>query len=690
MIKIQVNNLKFLVNKNLSVLESCKFIGITLPRFCYHENLSIAGSCRMCVVEIFNTQKPIASCFFPVLHNMKILTNSPLVIKAKENISTSLLLNHPLDCPICDQSGECDLQDQMKLHGSDSKNFFFEKRGVEDKFFSTTIKTIMTRCIHCTRCVRFGSELAGTEFLGILNRGKSSEISNYSLNYFDSEISGTVIDLCPVGFIHNKSKVKFIFIKNIGALTSKTNAFKIKSWESHVTESIDCTDGLGSNIYINFKESEIFRIFPKKNINLNENIISDKARFFFDFLKNQKLQTIFEKKDKLIKSNWLIFFKQFLPSLSKKKNLFLVNNEIDLESINLLKHLAYKFKSKNIKIKSVDQSINKNNYFLNGLFSNVFDLNQKSSKICILIATNLKLENAILNTKLRLKFLNENITLYSFIQNNNTTNFIGLNIKSVLSFIESKNLLLSKLLNSFKNPIIIFGSSLLNKGIKLDFLFRYFKAINFSAILLNLAIHCNSEGLNFLKVDSVTQLDLIKSDAIFAINLNSNLILAKFIRFFSKNKNFVWLNSQPSNLMLKANFILPSASEFEEEKILVNLEQRPQKSFKTFSSIGDSKSLKSILIALLNLQTDFNTKFLNFIYFLTNNPFVFNNLQNLIFYSDFINNKFLLNNFIISTIPAKSVIEDFYCFNKSTRTSNTMILCSQKNRDKFINFVKNI
>jgi NADH dehydrogenase/NADH:ubiquinone oxidoreductase subunit G len=199
MISIKIDDFEFLVKPNISILEACKYAGIHVPRFCYHEILSVAGNCRMCLVEVENTEKPVASCVTEVDEEMSILLDTPFVKKARENVVEALLLNHPLDCPICDQAGECDLQEQTKYFGSKSGKFFYSRREVEDKNCGILIKTIMTRCIHCTRCVRFGEEIVGTRLLGTFNRGSSTEIGNYIPKIFESEISGTVIDLCPVG-----------------------------------------------------------------------------------------------------------------------------------------------------------------------------------------------------------------------------------------------------------------------------------------------------------------------------------------------------------------------------------------------------------------------------------------------------------------------------------------------------------
>jgi len=265
MVLLKINGLNFRLKGGVSIIEACKTVGIIIPRFCYHETLSISGNCRMCLVEIEGIEKPVASCLTEISDGLSIYTDSLFVKKARENVVETLLLNHPLDCPICDQAGECDLQDQAKTFGNDYSRFFFNKRGVEDKDCGPLIKTIMTRCIHCTRCVRFGSEVAGIDFLGTLNRGTSTEIGSYVSKFFDSEISGNVIDLCPVG-----------------ALTSKPYGFQARPWELRVGETIDITDSTGANIYVNFKEADIYRILPKSNKNLNENIITDKARFSYD------------------------------------------------------------------------------------------------------------------------------------------------------------------------------------------------------------------------------------------------------------------------------------------------------------------------------------------------------------------------------------------------------------------------
>jgi len=272
MLKIYVNNIELFVKPNSTVLEACETVGIEIPRFCYHEALSIAGNCRMCLVEVEKSPKPVVSCAMPVMAGMKIFTNTPLVKKAREGVLEFLLLNHPLDCPICDQGGECDLQDQAMLFGNDRSRFYSFKRSVEDKNVGPLIKTIMTRCIHCTRCVRFAAEIAGVEDLGTTSRGTHTEIGTYIEKVFQSELSGNIVDLCPVG-----------------ALTSKPYAFTSRPWELKIAESIDVNDAIGSNIRIDFKETEIMRILPRFNQEINSEWISNKTRFSFDGLKHNRL-----------------------------------------------------------------------------------------------------------------------------------------------------------------------------------------------------------------------------------------------------------------------------------------------------------------------------------------------------------------------------------------------------------------
>lgn len=249
-----INNIKYkILNKNYTILQAASEFGYEIPRFCYHENLSIAGNCRMCLVEVSKSVKPIASCAMPVLRDMRIFLDTSLVKKAREGIMEFLLSNHPLDCPICDQGGECDLQDQALIFGSDRGRFYENKRSVKKKKCSFFVKMIMTRCIHCTRCVRFVNEFIGLNFFGMTGRGSKLEIGTYISMVLNNELLGNIIDLCPVG-----------------ALTSNPYSFKIRSWENESIDSIDIFDSIGSNIRVDFKGFEVMRVLPKFNNLVNK------------------------------------------------------------------------------------------------------------------------------------------------------------------------------------------------------------------------------------------------------------------------------------------------------------------------------------------------------------------------------------------------------------------------------------
>jgi NADH-quinone oxidoreductase subunit G len=284
--KVIVDGTEIEVPADYSVLQACEAAGAEIPRFCYHERLSVAGNCRMCLVEWQGAPKPIASCAYGVRDLRpdrdgsppKINTKTPVVKKAREGVMEFLLINHPLDCPICDQGGECDLQDQAMAYGRSGSRFEMNKRAVEEKHMGPLIKTVMTRCIQCTRCVRFAAEVAGVEEIGATGRGEDMEITTYLEQAMTSELSGNVIDLCPVG-----------------ALTSKPYAFNARPWELKKTETIDVMDAVGSNIRMDVRGAEVLRVLPRLNEQVNEEWISDKTRYAVDGLKRQRLDQPFMK-----------------------------------------------------------------------------------------------------------------------------------------------------------------------------------------------------------------------------------------------------------------------------------------------------------------------------------------------------------------------------------------------------------
>ena len=300
MAKVTVDGIEVEVPNGASVLQACEAAGKEVPRFCYHERLSVAGNCRMCLVEVEKAPKPVASCAYPVMDGMKVFTDTAVVRQARRNVMEFLLINHPLDCPICDQGGECDLQDQAYAYGHDKSRYGEAKRAVKDKDIGPLVKTVMNRCIQCTRCVRFCAEVAGTPELGGTNRGENMEIGTYVEKALTSELSGNLIDICPVG-----------------ALTSRPYAFVSRPWELSKTDSIDVLDAVGANIRVDARGPEVLRIIPRVNEAVNEEWMADRGRFSFDGLKRRRLDRPWVRKDgRLVAATWPEAFAAIATRLS--------------------------------------------------------------------------------------------------------------------------------------------------------------------------------------------------------------------------------------------------------------------------------------------------------------------------------------------------------------------------------------
>ncbi|MDZ4096132.1 MAG: NADH-quinone oxidoreductase subunit NuoG, partial [Paracoccaceae bacterium] len=330
--KIIIDDIEVEVDGAMTLIQACEVAGVEIPRFCYHERLTIAGNCRMCLVEVVGgPPKPTASCAMQVKDLRPgpdgqppvVKTNSPMVKKAREGVMEFLLINHPLDCPICDQGGECDLQDQAMAYGVDFSRYREPKRASEDLDLGPLVATTMTRCISCTRCVRFTSEVAGITQMGQTGRGEDAEITSYLNQTLDSNLQGNIIDLCPVG-----------------ALTSKPYAFTARPWELTKTESIDVMDALGSNIRIDTKGREVMRILPRNHDGVNEEWISDKTRFIWDGLRRQRLDTPYIRENgKLRRAGWDEALKAAAATIKGRKVAGLVGDLVPVEAVYSLKTL---------------------------------------------------------------------------------------------------------------------------------------------------------------------------------------------------------------------------------------------------------------------------------------------------------------------------------------------------------------
>jgi len=386
MAKLTIDGTEIEVADGITVLQACEEAGVEIPRFCYHERLSIAGNCRMCLVEMEKAPKPIASCAMPVGEGMVIRTNTETVKKARNGVMEFLLINHPLDCPICDQGGECDLQDQAMAYGFDHSRFSENKRAVADKHLGPLVETHMTRCIHCTRCIRFSTEVAGVEVLGATGRGENMEVGTYVEAAISSELSANIIDLCPVG-----------------ALTSKPYAFEARPWELTKTESVDVMDAVGSNIRVDSRGREVMRILPMLNEDVNEEWISDKTRYACDGLAKQRLDRPYVRKDgKLQPATWheaLDVIGGKLRGMDGSKIAAIAGDLCDAESMAALKGLMDGLGSPNIDCRQDGAKLEagtRTGYVFNTTIAGIED-----ADACLIVGSNPRLEAPIINARLR-------------------------------------------------------------------------------------------------------------------------------------------------------------------------------------------------------------------------------------------------------------------------------------------------
>lgn len=704
MFLIQINGLEYLIKHKLSVLEACKSLGYTIPRFCYHESLSLSGNCRMCLVEVVGIEKPAASCVTEIENGMKIWLNTSFVKKARENVLEALLLNHPLDCPICDQGGECDLQDQTLKYSIDTSKSFFNKSSVNDKNCGPLIKTIMTRCIHCTRCVRFSTEIAGNEFYGTTLRGGHTEISSYLDKTFNSEISGNVIDLCPVG-----------------ALTAKIQAFKARPWELKIFEAIDLTDSLGCNVYINYKDNDIVRILPRPTGFINETFISDKARFFFDGLKKNRAGNIFKrynkkllhnikdiysysryKKDKLKqktvlnKTTWNLLSENFIWSVKVSKNVCLLDNNLGSNFLAFIFSFSSRFKN-SFSVKRLSSFVSEDFYIQNnnGFITDIDDTVDR----CFLFSSNIRFEVCILNLRLRIKQNLNSLTVFNFgnfVSNNIINCFTSSNTFKSLTFLEGKLFLSSAFETSKKKSLFILGSYLNNSGFILNTIKFLLYRLSPESKTIKIASFLNFEGLNFFGIKNLKSKDFKFGNN----NYQKNIISLKQEdtfncrkRILCYNKPYVtnfcwWIASNLSAICTRIDAVLPTHSFFQEADFFFNLEQRPQNSGFVFKPLSESRSFP---LYFSRLFFDLNSKSKNtfehnrYISELKANTELFEINKKATFKN---NLKIkLISNTLVVYQPLKSLIEDFFLFNTAlNKNSKTLQNCSNLNRKMATNF----
>jgi NADH-quinone oxidoreductase subunit G len=566
--KINIDGTEIEVDGAMTLIQACEQAGIEIPRFCYHERLSIAGNCRMCLVEVVGgPPKPAASCAMQVRdlrpgpegQAPQVKTNSPMVKKAREGVMEFLLINHPLDCPICDQGGECDLQDQAMAYGVDFSRFREPKRAVDDLNLGPLVGTAMTRCISCTRCVRFTTEVAGISQMGQTGRGEDAEITSYLNETLDSNLQGNIIDLCPVG-----------------ALTSKPYAFTARPWELTKTETIDVMDALGSNIRVDTKGREVMRILPRNHDGVNEEWISDKTRFVWDGLRRQRLDRPYVRVDgKLKPATWPEALEAVATAMKGKKVAGLIGDLVPVEAAYALKGLIESLEGK-VECRTDNARLpigNRAGYVGTATIEDI-----DTAKDIILIGTNPRDEAPVLNARIRKAWLK------------------GANVKLVgpaadltydYEHLGTDRAALDAL-SAIEDAIVIVGQGALREA---DGLAVLAKAQSLGKLLV---LHTAAARVGAMDIGAVTEGGMAAAidGAEVIYNLGADEVEIDAGAFV------IYQGSHGDRGAHRADVILPGAAYTEENGLFVNTEGRPQLSMRAGFAPGEAKENWAILRAL--------------------------------------------------------------------------------------------
>ncbi|WP_026619314.1 NADH-quinone oxidoreductase subunit G [Ensifer sp. WSM1721] len=601
MAKLKVDGKEIEVPDHFTLLQACEEAGAEVPRFCFHERLSVAGNCRMCLIEVKGgPPKPAASCAMGVRdlrpgpngEAPEIFTTTPMVKKAREGVMEFLLINHPLDCPICDQGGECDLQDQAMAFGIDSSRYQENKRAVEDKYIGPLVKTVMNRCIHCTRCVRFTTEVAGIAELGLIGRGEDAEITTYLEQAMTSELQGNVVDLCPVG-----------------ALTSKPFAFTARPWELNKTESIDVMDAVGSAIRVDTRGREVMRIMPRVNEEINEEWISDKTRFIWDGLKTQRLDRPYVKKDgRLQPASWSEAFQAIKAAVAKTSGDRIGAIAGDLASVEemyALKELISSLGSQNLDCRqdgaALDPSLGRASYIFNPTIQGI-----ESADALLIIGSNPRFEASVLNARIRKRYRMGNFPIAVIGEQSELRyeyEYLGAGTDTLAELVAGKAKFLATLKKA-QRPLIIVGqgalageggAAVLANAAKLAVAIGAVSAEwNGFAVLHTAAARVGGLDLGFVpgEVGKSAAEMLGAMDVLF-------LLGADEIDLSRKKAGFtVYIGSHGDNGAHAADVILPGATYTEKSGTWVNTEGRVQLGNRAGFAPGEAREDWAIIRAL--------------------------------------------------------------------------------------------
>ncbi len=586
--------------QGMTVMQVCEQAGTEVPRFCYHEKLEIAGNCRMCLVEVKpGPPKPAASCAMPANDGMEVSTKSEMVKNAREGVMEFLLINHPLDCPICDQGGECDLQDQAMMYGS-GKSRYNEpcKRSVEDKHMGPIIKPHMTRCIHCTRCVRFADQIAGVPEMGAVGRGEHTEITTYIEQAIHSELSGNMIDLCPVG-----------------ALTSKPYAYSARPWELKKTETIDVMDAVGSNIRVDSRGNAVLRVLPRLNEEVNEEWISDKTRYACDGLQRQRLDTpyIRDESGKLCAATWGEAFaaiKDKLANISGDKVAALAGDLACVESMVALKDVMEQIGSDNMDCRTDGAALDTSaraNYLFNTTIEGL-----EEADVILLVGTNPRLEAPLVNARIRKRYLQGGLKVFH-IGNEVDLTYAAENLGNdpkILEQIAKGKHPARKVIDAAHNPVIILGSGAVARTDGSDVLEVARHLATHSPIISKEwngfnVLHGAASRVGGLDIGFVPTTDKGRDTAAIIDGIGQKDIEVLYLlgvdevdTSYFDGAFVVYQGHHGDAGAACANVVLPGAAYTEKDATYVNMEGRPQRAYKAVTAPNLAKEDWRILRAL--------------------------------------------------------------------------------------------
>lgn len=583
----KVNGVEVEFEPGMTVLQVAELAGEEIPRFCYHERLSIAGNCRMCLVEVKpGPPKPQASCALPAAENQEIFTNTPMVKKAREGVMEFLLINHPLDCPICDQGGECDLQDQAMGYGRDDSRYAENKRAVEEKFMGPLIKTVMTRCIQCTRCVRFITEVAGVPDIGLISRGEDVEITTYLDKAVASELSANVIDLCPVG-----------------ALTSKPYAFNARPWELKKTESVDVMDALGSAIRVDSRGPAVLRVLPRLNEDINEEWISDKTRYAVDGLSRQRLDRPFVRKDgRLQPASWSEAFELITAKVkaTTPDRIGVIAGDLqDAESMKAAKDLFAALGSTNIDCRQDGMALGagpRESWLMNSTIAGI-----EEADVVLLVGTNPRLEAPVFNARLRKRWAAGALRVGVIGEQADLTyryDYLGAGAQTLSGLSRAKNDFVAALKDA-KKPAIIVGAGALSRDDGQAVLAAAAAVAKSFGMTWNV-LHTAASRVGGLDLGFVpgeggkSAKEMVQPGALdVLLLLGADEIDAKGAGAFT-----VYLGTHGDAGAHAADVILPGAAYTEKDGIYVNTEGRVQLGYRAVFPKGEAREDWSVFRAL--------------------------------------------------------------------------------------------